>query len=197
MNKLNLPALPPHDDGEYWFSESEPGSKAIEYKKNWRGIISSNSNRIVLKGEILEDDFLGFVHVDKEGVWLSENTVKQNKKAQPPAEPKEVRVMLATPMAAELRRQVLDVNEDIEKIKCGWFQSGSKKEVPKCACYVGHHKSCDGDCYVWVIPGCEAEFEKFTLAILGLADLIKESQVVVNPGVRYSPTLSGFGGRIR
>ena len=99
--------------------------------------------------------------------------------------------LLATPLAAELRRQVKEVNGDLLNIqsgRCRWFDCGSKKDVPDCACYVGHYNGCDCECYVWVLPEFRKEFEDFTLKILGFSDLIKETQVMSIPGVRFSPS---------
>ena len=61
---------------------------------------------------------------------------------------------------------------------------GRRSDVPKAACYVGKN----GDCYVWVNPdGCEALTE-FTLTVLKLSTLIKETQTLINPGnVKFSP----------
>ncbi len=56
--------------------------------------------------------------------------------------------------------------------------SGAAATCPRTACYVGKN----GDCYVWVNPdGCEALTE-FTLTVLKLSTLIKETQTLINPG---------------
>src|SRR5207253_1853911 len=34
----------------------------------------------------------------------------------------------------------------------GWYCVGGKKDVPRCACYVGHCSGCGGCKYVWVTP---------------------------------------------
>ena len=47
----------------------------------------------------------------------------------------------------------------------GWYYVGSKKDVPKCACYVGHH--CET--YVWVMPEGRNDLAVFTMAALDLA----------------------------
>jgi hypothetical protein len=47
-------------------------------------------------------------------------------------------------------------------IKPGWYTVGKKKDVPKDACFVGHH--CDT--YVWVCPHQMDALNKFSLAIL-------------------------------
>jgi hypothetical protein len=47
----------------------------------------------------------------------------------------------------------------------GWYGVGGKKDVPKCACYVGHY-----DCtYVWVTPEGMNDLALFTMGALDLA----------------------------
>jgi hypothetical protein len=47
----------------------------------------------------------------------------------------------------------------------GWYGVGCKKDVPKCACYVGSH-----DCtYVWVTPEGMNDLALFTMGALDLA----------------------------
>jgi hypothetical protein len=47
----------------------------------------------------------------------------------------------------------------------GWYHTGSKKDVPKDACYVG----CYHDTYVWVLPDGLEGLTRFTITILDLA----------------------------
>jgi hypothetical protein len=47
----------------------------------------------------------------------------------------------------------------------GWYHVGCKKDVPKCALYVGHY----GDTYVWVMPEGVEGLTRFTMTILDLA----------------------------
>lgn len=49
-----------------------------------------------------------------------------------------------------------------ENIGPGWFGVGKLHDVPKDACYVGHH--CD--CYVWVKPGGMEALTNLTIAII-------------------------------
>ena len=66
----------------------------------------------------------------------------------------------------------------------GWYGVGGKKDVPKDACYVGRH----GDCYVWVNPDGREALSEFTLTVMKLASLIKETQTLISPGsVKFSP----------
>ena len=61
---------------------------------------------------------------------------------------------------------------------------GRKHDVPKDACYVGR----SGDCYVWVGPDGLDELTEFTLTVLKISSLIKETQTLINPGtVKFSP----------
>jgi hypothetical protein len=62
-------------------------------------------------------------------------------------------------------------------ITCGWLcQSDRKRDIPKCRC-----KSYGSYCgtYVWVKPGCDAEFSRLAFLILELA--INEQKEVVKP----------------
>jgi hypothetical protein len=47
----------------------------------------------------------------------------------------------------------------------GWYEIGCEKEVPKCACYVGHY--CD--LYVWVRPDGLDGLTRFTMTVIDLA----------------------------
>lgn len=47
----------------------------------------------------------------------------------------------------------------------GWFQVGHRKDVPKCACHVGHY--CDT--YVWVMPDGLEGLTRFTMTVIDLA----------------------------
>lgn len=51
------------------------------------------------------------------------------------------------------------------KVYSSWFSVGSKCDVPKDACYVGH---C-GKTYAWVMPNQTKDLANFTLAILDIA----------------------------
>ena len=53
-----------------------------------------------------------------------------------------------TPLAQYARREVKDVQEDLEKIEPGWFHTGPKYEISKDACYIGKYKGH----YAWVCP---------------------------------------------
>jgi hypothetical protein len=47
----------------------------------------------------------------------------------------------------------------------GWYQTGSKKDVPKNACFVG----CYCDTYVWVMPDGLEGLTRFTMTVMDLA----------------------------
>lgn len=69
-----------------------------------------------------------------------------------------------------------------------WLHCGQKKDVPKCACYVGHYRDCLGDRYVWVTPDGLKTLREFTLVILTLAPIEKQD-VISGRGAAFSPTL--------
>lgn len=89
-----------------------------------------------------------------------------------------------SPLARNVCRKLEMVEGDLARIQPGWFHTGCKHEVPKSACYVGHN----GDCYVWV--GCDGReaLTDFTLTVMKLSTLIKETQTLISPGsVKFSP----------
>ena len=93
-----------------------------------------------------------------------------------------------TPEAADVRRQVKDIQKDLLEIDPArrWFCQGQKKDIPKDACYVGRHR----DKYVWVCADGREDLTKFTLKVLKFSSLIKESGVITIPGPRFTPASS-------
>ena len=89
-----------------------------------------------------------------------------------------------SPLAKNVCRKIETIERDLARIQPGWFHVGCRSDVAKDACYFS---KC-GDCYVWVEPdGCEALTE-FTLTVLKLSTLIKETQTLISPGsVKFSP----------
>ena len=76
------------------------------------------------------------------------------------------------------------IQHDLARIRPGWFHVGRKRDVPKDACYVGR----SGDCYAWVGPDGLDQLTEFTLTVLKLSSLIKETQTLISPGsVKFSP----------
>jgi hypothetical protein len=59
------------------------------------------------------------------------------------------------------------------EVPVGWFHVGSKRDVPKDACYVG----CYGDRYVWVMPEGVLGLNRFTLAVLTIVQLDPDERV--------------------
>jgi hypothetical protein len=89
-----------------------------------------------------------------------------------------------TALAREVARQVDDVRGHYREIPTGWFGWGRKRDVPRDACFVGHY----GKCYTWVGPAHRPELAEFTLTVLNLASVVKETQVIAAPsGVAFSP----------
>jgi hypothetical protein len=100
----------------------------------------------------------------------------------------EQRFVAATPLVAELRRQIIDVEQALLQIQPGWVQrSRSKHDIPSDACYRAHWRDCCGDSYVWVCPQGRAQFEDFTIKILRLSSLIKNVSVSGATGVKFTP----------
>ena len=83
-----------------------------------------------------------------------------------------------------MSRQVDDVRGQYRDIPTGWFGWGRKHDVPRNACFVGHY----GKCYTWVCPEHRSELAEFTLTVLNLASVVKQTQVIAAPsGVAFSP----------
>jgi hypothetical protein len=175
------PALPQILDRPGWTGDSQigfPGNDpAVQrWQKDTTDIITTRSDRIVQRGEYLTPQTLVVAPALTDG--------------QPTLGPDDegTRVVVASPYAAEVRRQVLATNDCLLEIHPGWLSRGSKKDVPKCVCYVGHHRECGCDCYVWVLPQYRRDFEEFTLRILRLSSLVLDPFAGQNVGgVIYSP----------
>ncbi|MDB5348525.1 MAG: hypothetical protein JWP89_6902 [Schlesneria sp.] len=89
-----------------------------------------------------------------------------------------------SPLAKNVRRKIEKLQRDLARIEPGWFCVGCKRDVPKAACYIGR----SGDCYVWVESEGREALTEFTLTVLELSTLIKETQTLVSPGsVKFSP----------
>jgi hypothetical protein len=89
-----------------------------------------------------------------------------------------------SPLAKNVCRKIGMVQKDLAMIQPGWFHVGRKRDVPKDACYVGN---C-GNSYVWVGPEGLDQLTEFTLTVLKITSLIKETQTLINPGsVKFSP----------
>jgi hypothetical protein len=65
-----------------------------------------------------------------------------------------------------------------------WVFHGCKKDVPKCACLVGHYCGCGCERYTWLTPANMAQFRQFVLIVLALAPPTPDD---------LSPQLSGVG----
>lgn len=178
------PALPQLLDRPGWKGDSNLGFIGDDptvqlWKKDTGDIISTSSDRIIQKGEILAHETLTVTPVLVDGmpvVWPGEKTP---------------RVLVATPYATEIRRQIYALNSYLTEINAGWFVTGCKRDVPKCACYVGSYKNCDCVSYVWVRPENRQDFEEFTLKIIRLCTLIQDQNSgAFLGGVIYSPPVS-------
>jgi hypothetical protein len=79
--------------------------------------------------------------------------------------------------------------EEANKFGTPWLGHGCKKDVPKCACYIGHHRGCQGDCYAWVMPEQMKTLRDFTLLILALVppDVQETSLPRLGVGAAFSP----------
>jgi hypothetical protein len=90
----------------------------------------------------------------------------------------------SSPLARNTCRKIEAIQRDLARIGPGWFHVGGKRDVPKDACYVGR----SGKCYVWVDADGSEQLTEFTLTVLKLSALIKETQTLLSPGsVKFSP----------
>ena len=83
-----------------------------------------------------------------------------------------------SPLARNVCRQLECIQRDLARIRPGWFHVGRKWDVPRDACYVGRH----GHRYVWVGPEGREALTEFTLTVMKLSSLIKETQTLLSPG---------------
>lgn len=89
-----------------------------------------------------------------------------------------------SPLARNVCRKIGTIQEELAAIQPGWFHVGSRRDVPKDACYVGK----SGDCYAWVGADGIDPLTEFTLTVLKISSLIKETQTLISPGsVKFSP----------
>jgi hypothetical protein len=56
-------------------------------------------------------------------------------------------------------------------VRPGWLCIGTRKDVPRDACFVGYYTGCCGDVYVWTTAGHEGDLADLTFAILDIATL--------------------------
>lgn len=177
------PALPNLLDRPGWRGDLNLGFREndnalVRWQKDTQDIISSSSDRIVQVGERLTPDTLAVAPVLVGGLPY----VPRGETAP--------RVKVATPYAAELRRQVLALNDYLLAIGPGWFgRADNKKDIPHhCVCHVGHHKDCGCNCFVWVTPEGRGAFEDFTLRTLRLITIVRpETDIVGSQGIVFSP----------
>ena len=89
-----------------------------------------------------------------------------------------------SPLAANVCRKIETIQQDLAEIRPGWFHVGSRRDVPNDACYVGK----SGDSYAWVCPDGVDGLTEFTLKVLKISSLIKETETLISPGsVKFSP----------
>ncbi|MEO2090742.1 MAG: hypothetical protein ABGY75_14755, partial [Gemmataceae bacterium] len=93
---------------------------------------------------------------------------------------------------AEDKVKVLqDLANPNSRFNAPWFCVGCKKDVPKCACFVGHYSKCGRECYVWVMPEQVGMLREFTQVVLTLAPNEKQDIAIPFPGrgAAFSPSL--------
>lgn len=86
---------------------------------------------------------------------------------------------------------VTDLGDEPNPYSMNWLNCGCKRDVPKCVCYVGRYKGCQGECYVWVEPEYAKTFRDFTLLILSLVppDAQEFALPKLGVGAAFSPSI--------
>lgn len=99
-----------------------------------------------------------------------------------------LRYMATTPLVAELRRQVAEVERTLMKLPSGWLKvSRDKHDVPKNACHKICTKDCNGPIYAWVCSEDKPAFEEFTINVLELSTVMKPVNISGSTGVKFTP----------
>jgi hypothetical protein len=161
----------------------ETSQRQSPFRKYYWDSISAIDEQIIYKEEDVEHmDIYG----DYKEIRNGKYTGSGGDMHMPSLYTKGGTVEFVTPDAADLRRQVKDIQGDLVRIHSGWFGVGKKRDVPRDACYVGRH----GDCYVWVCAAGREELAQFTLKILRFASLMKSEGVLTVPGPRFTPASS-------
>jgi hypothetical protein len=70
-----------------------------------------------------------------------------------------------------------------------WLLQGCKKDVPQCACMVGHYCGCGCERYVWIAPENRQQFRDFVLIVLALVPPTPDdlSPQIIGVGAANSP----------
>ncbi len=98
------------------------------------------------------------------------------------------RYMATTPLVAELRRQIAEVERTLLKLPSGWLKvSRNKHDMPKTPCYKICTKDCDGPIYAWVCGEDKPAFEEFTIGVLELSTVMKPVNLSGSTGVKFTP----------
>jgi hypothetical protein len=93
-------------------------------------------------------------------------------------------------LADQAQQKVLKLKDLLSDDESGvpWFCTGSKHDVPKNACYVGHYDGCGRDVYVWIYPENLKKLSDFTITIQTLAPIEKQDSLIgSSSGASYSP----------
>lgn len=90
-------------------------------------------------------------------------------------------------LIAQAEDKIRKLEDLVEKFNTPWLVCGKKHDVPKCACYVGRHRGCTGDCHVWVMPDQLGTLREFTLIVLALAPIEKQ-ELFPSRGAAFSPS---------
>jgi hypothetical protein len=76
------------------------------------------------------------------------------------------------------------IEKELLEIEPGWYCVGRWCDVPRHARFVGRHNST----WVWVDPARQDDLTRFTLTVMKLGTLLKDTQTLISPGqVKFSP----------
>lgn len=157
-------------------AQLEASSQNVE---TWNTTTTTDPDKIQLMNFAYEKAFGIFVPGHDQALWgllgnaQSGDIIKPKSSGKEEEQDKAVKPALAT-RNADQPPKVMQITipgnpgfplDYYGKVYPGWFFVGSKCDVPKDACYVGH---C-GKTYAWVMPNQTRDLANFTLAILDIA----------------------------
>lgn len=84
--------------------------------------------------------------------------------------------------------QLLGYEDETRRFKAAWlYHSMCKKDVPPCACAVGHATVCGHECFVWVLPQDYGTLQRFTRIVMTLTVPAQQDITTSSPTVTPTP----------
>jgi hypothetical protein len=108
----------------------------------------------------------------------------------PPPPDSPAMALLSAPRLGDVSGFHFDVACQLAAIPPGWLHFGSRRDVPRNACYKANHR----DKYLWVTPDGMEGLSEFTLVLLDIATVDPGSLVPQQPMATVDLEIAGFGG---